>query len=140
MDIMGNHEVHVGGELLRRKLDKNGKEITSDLKVNVGKDAHENFEHDGDVNIDEVKKSFDNQEGCHLIGFININKVPGNFHISTHAFVGIMRRIFMETNLNTIDVSHIINHLSFGEEKDVIDIKRIFNEEGGEINPLDGEN
>jgi hypothetical protein len=33
-------------------------------------------------------------EGCLLEGTIIINKVPGNFHISTHAFGGIVGRLY----------------------------------------------
>ncbi len=29
-----------------------------------------------------VKTKMDEKEGCQIVGFLDINKVPGNFHIS----------------------------------------------------------
>lgn len=42
----------------------------------------------GDMNkiYDELVQALDDEEGCMMEGYISINKVPGNFHISTHAF------------------------------------------------------
>jgi hypothetical protein len=60
--------------------------------------------------------------------------VPGNFHVSTHAYGFIIQRLASE-GLLSFDVSHKINHLSFGEAKDLINIKKTF--KTGEINPLD---
>jgi len=38
--------------------------------------------------LDEKRllKAFADKEGCHLKGNILINKVPGNFHISSHSY------------------------------------------------------
>ena len=35
---------------------------------------------------DETIKAMDDGEGCLVEGTVIINKVPGNFHLSTHAF------------------------------------------------------
>ena len=35
---------------------------------------------------EEIKKQVSEREGCQLKGFFKVNKVPGNFHISSHAF------------------------------------------------------
>jgi len=37
------------------------------------------------VSTESVVESLDKKEGCHLVGNFNIKKVPGNFHISSHA-------------------------------------------------------
>lgn len=71
-----------------------------------------------------------------MVGSIEVNKVPGNFHISSHAYHGILNQIFRDNNVNTIDVSHKIHHISFGEDKDLKEIKKKFNQ--GVLNPLDG--
>mmetsp|Transcript_19240 Transcript_19240/g.18380 ORF Transcript_19240/g.18380 Transcript_19240/m.18380 type:complete len:129 (+) Transcript_19240:463-849(+) len=54
----------------------------------------------------------DKNEGCNMVGVVQINKVPGNFHISTHAFGEVVQRIYMGGR--RLDFSHTINHLSFG--------------------------
>lgn len=61
--------------------------------------------------------------------------MPGNFHISAHAYGAIIQRLASEGVLN-FDVAHKINHLSFGDDKDIQIIKSSFGT--GEINPLDG--
>jgi hypothetical protein len=33
----------------------------------------------------KVKEELEQEKGCHLKGFFSINRVPGNFHVSTHA-------------------------------------------------------
>jgi hypothetical protein len=36
--------------------------------------------------FEQTIKALDHSEGCQIEGTIIINKVPGNFHLSTHAF------------------------------------------------------
>ena len=61
-----------------------------------------------------------------MSGFVYINKVPGNFHISGHHYPQAVQRLYMEGH--SIDFSHKINHLSFGELKDIEHIEQNFNE------------
>ncbi len=49
-----------------------------------------------------------------MVGTVIINKVPGNFHISTHAFGEVVQRIYMGGK--RLDFSHTVNHLSFGND------------------------
>jgi len=49
------------------------------------------------VDFNKISQSFKDKEGCQLDGYIIVNKVPGigyiklgNFHISSHAFGGIL--------------------------------------------------
>jgi len=79
--------------------------------------------------------AFTNNEGCHLSGFILINKVPGNFHISSHAYANIIGPVLREVGQTTLDLSHKINHISFGSKNDLGLIKQKFKE--GMFNPLD---
>lgn len=69
-------------------------------------------------------EAFKEHQGCQLIGEILINKVPGNFHISAHAYGSILGRLFTETGVNNLDLTHKINHLSFGDEGDISAIKK----------------
>ena len=45
--------------------------------------------------------------GCMLSGFVLVNRVPGNFHIEA-------RSAHHEINAALANVSHVVNHLSFG--------------------------
>lgn len=46
-------------------------------------------------------------EGCNIAGFLMVQKVPGNFHVTTH-------QPGMVSDHNTVNVSHFLHHLSFG--------------------------
>mmetsp|Transcript_9027 Transcript_9027/g.9375 ORF Transcript_9027/g.9375 Transcript_9027/m.9375 type:complete len:212 (+) Transcript_9027:2-637(+) len=84
--------------------------------------------------IDLVKSEIDNQEGCQVFGYFYVNKVPGNFHISAHAYGGIVQKI-ASAGYFRFDMSHRINHLSFGDQKTTDRVKKQFSE--GILNPLD---
>nr|TKV96400.1 hypothetical protein SEVIR_9G426000v2 [Setaria viridis] len=68
-------------------------------------------------------------EGCNIHGFVNVNKVAGNFHFAPGKSLD-QSFNFLQDLLNlqpeTYNISHKINKLSFGEEFP------------GVINPLDG--
>ena len=36
-----------------------------------------------------VKNAFINQQGCRVVGSFTVKEVPGNFHISSHAYNGL---------------------------------------------------
>ena len=36
--------------------------------------------------LNKVKESLEASQGCELVGNFEINRVPGNFHVSTHAY------------------------------------------------------
>uniref|UniRef100_A0A915Q235 Endoplasmic reticulum-Golgi intermediate compartment protein 1 n=1 Tax=Setaria digitata TaxID=48799 RepID=A0A915Q235_9BILA len=59
--------------------------------------------------------------GCRLEGKFEISKVPGNFHISTHA---------ADTQPETYDMRHIVHSVVFGD--DITDVSQIL----GSFNPL----
>ena len=75
--------------------------------------------HDESVNLNEAKEAFIKQEGCQLYGYLLVNKVPGNFHISSHAYGAVLGIIMSETGLSSFDLSHTINRLSFGKLDDL---------------------
>ena len=61
--------------------------------------------------------------------------MPGNFHISHHAYREIVETLRKEQK--QFDFSYTINHLSFGKEQDMNRIKRNFPDQGV-LSPLDG--
>ena len=62
----------------------------------------------------------DKKEGCQVVGTVIINKVPGNFHLSTHAFGDVVQKLYMSGK--RLDFSHKINHLSFGSDPEMKEI------------------
>jgi hypothetical protein len=88
------------------------------------------------IDNERLLQAFKDEEGCQLNGFILINKVPGNFHISSHAFSNILGPILNKAGMTALDLSHKINHLSFGKSDDISRIKKNFKE--GIFHPLDG--
>ena len=71
-----------------------------------------------------AKEQLENKEGCQLYGYVLINRVPGNFHISTHAYNDIM--VSLAHHGYTFDYSYYINHISFGKMQNFEIIKKIF--------------
>ena len=122
-DIMGSHSVNVEGDLTKTRLSSNGQFLEKIKQSTSGHDHHGN---DSGPDFERTKNAFNAGEGCKISGFMLVNKVPGNFHISSHAFGNILPRIFQDARLNTLDLSHTINHLSFGDEKDLQRIKKTF--------------
>jgi hypothetical protein len=70
-------------------------------------------DHDSNVIYDETVKAIDTEEGCRLEGVFKINKVPGNFHLSTHAFGDVIQRLYMTGK--RLDFTHTVHNLTFGE-------------------------
>lgn len=123
-DMMGSHSTGFESNIAKVKLDKNGKDIGIFVKTDDKKQEEE-----------LVRNSLKAEEGCNLSGSISVLKVPGNLHISTHSFAHLVSKLTREGVYNG-DLSHTVNHLSFGDEKDIDMIKKKFNI--GFINPIDG--
>ena len=66
------------------------------------------------------------EEGCLVEGTVIINKVPGNFHLSTHAFGEVIQKLYMTGH--RLDFSHTINHLSFGNDTQMKQIQSKYDE------------
>lgn len=133
-DIMGSHSVNIEGNLHKHTLDSNGKIFSSEKYKTV--DHKSDDEHDSVEMPDYelVKNQITNKEGCRIDGYFIVNKVPGNFHISSHAYGPIIQRLLMD-QIFDFDVTHKVNHISFGEDNELKEVKKVF--ELGEINPLD---
>ena len=83
--------------------------------------------------IRRAQIAFDNKEGCSLRGYISVNRVPGNFHVGGHAYKEILHVLRKNINL-----THSINHLSFGRKADIARIQTKFSGAYGELTPLNG--
>jgi Endoplasmic reticulum vesicle transporter/Endoplasmic Reticulum-Golgi Intermediate Compartment (ERGIC) len=139
-DIMGSHSLNVHGLITKTKLDKDGNSLGSFLEAKTGDkkketDGKDGHNHPNPPNYEDVKKAILAEEGCRLEGTISVLRVPGNFHISTHAYGNIIAKLISEGIFAT-DLSHKINHISFGDETDIKNIKSKF--DVGILNPIDG--
>ena len=56
--------------------------------------------------------------GCRFESQFQINKVPGNFHVSTHS---------AKIQPNNIDMTHVIHEVSFGDRMDSYSVDGSFN-------------
>jgi hypothetical protein len=137
-DVMGSHSVNVHGTLHKDFLDVNG--VMLSQAVHPTRHPDNNDHHEGEneqPEYEEVKKAVGDKEGCRLYGTFFVNKVPGNFHISSHAYGPTIQRLYSEGLMN-FDVTHKINHISFGDDSDLKQIKTKFGV--GVLNPLDNLN
>lgn len=123
-DIMGSHSSSYDESLSYIKVDKLRNEIGE-----YKKKLNEN------ISIDDVISSLDKQEGCRVYGKVKVLRVPGALYFSSFSFLSILYEIQSKGKLIP-DVSHTINHISFGDESDNANIRNSFNV--GLLNPLDG--
>jgi len=74
-------------------------------------------------------------EGCQVQGTLQVARVPGHFHLQAEAFGNV------NVNPSITNVSHRVNHLSFGdrEARKWAERQKIPREMVGHINPLDGQ-
>ncbi len=138
-DVMGTHSLNVHGHLIKKRIDKNGNiiDIYSEKKTSAltQETSGHNHDHAELPDYELVKSAVINEEGCRLVGNLEVLRVPGNVHISSHAFGSIIARLIQE-GVYKFDISHVINHISFGEEDDLNHIKNKF--DYGILNPVDG--
>ena len=69
-------------------------------------------------------------------GYFEINRVPGNFHISYHSYGDIVAMLQMQGY--KLDFSYQVRHLSFGRDEDFKVIQSKF-KKLGVTSPLDGQ-
>ncbi|XP_049730287.1 endoplasmic reticulum-Golgi intermediate compartment protein 1 isoform X2 [Elephas maximus indicus] len=69
-----------------------------------------------------MKIPLNNGVGCRFEGQFSINKVPGNFHVSTHSATA---------QPQNPDMTHVIHKLSFGDTLQVQNVQGAFNALGG---------
>lgn len=139
-DVMGSHEVDAHGNLFKERLTSKGdviakEEMTSSHHGAAGTlTRHSIFGYDnGDV--DRIKKMIHSGEGCRVAGHVKVNRVPGNVHLSTYSHSYLFGSLYQETR--NINISHTVNHVSFGPDIDISYVKRNF-KDTGVVSPLDG--
>lgn len=87
-DIMGTHKTDLMGDLKKNRLSKDGKILSTES-------ALEKSEWRASIR-DRVKKELEEEQGCNLKGYFKVYRVPGNFHIATHAFGDIVMTLRRE--------------------------------------------
>ena len=120
MDVMGTHVANIQGTIQKERLGPQGELLPAD---------------DSSITAQLFKDQLNSKEGCRMFGNLFVNKVPGNFHISTHSYHSIITTA-IGGDTKRIDLSHKINHLSFGETEQLELIQKKFDD--GVIAPLDG--
>merc|ERR1712217_466901 len=86
---------------------------------------------------DRIRKMINSGEGCRVAGYVKVNKVPGNVHLSTYSHAYLFGSLYQETK--SINITHKINHISFGLDSDIEHVKRNYPGQGS-VSPLDGVN
>ena len=130
---MGSHTVNVHGSLTKNKLDSTGRVIGQEIYRKAKLSTDEAHEEEEMPDIELVQNEIKNNEGCQVFGHFFVNKVPGNFHISSHAYGRIVQQLAAMGMLR-FDVSHTINSLSFGEISELNKIRKNIKSEF--VNPL----
>ena len=73
-----------------------------------------------DDKFNQVMKDLSGKKGCRMKGSFDIDRVPGNFHFSCHAYGTFVHKLVNHGYSNTIDylgmldMSHHIHQLRFG--------------------------
>lgn len=81
-DSIGNHIQDYYGELHKHRLSKSGESLSIESTKEKNANRREV--------LDRIKKELKEGQGCKIEGFIEVVRIPGNFHIAHHAFNDIM--------------------------------------------------
>jgi hypothetical protein len=139
-DAMGSHEVDIHGNMFKDRQAKDGSYLGREemkgtaLSSFASLSRHHSFERDH-ASTQRIKDALAAAEGCRVWGFVRVNRVPGNIHIDTHSYNHMFGSFF--SDWQSMDVSHRVNHMSFGDDADVLHVKNRF-PDAGVIRPLDG--
>ncbi|CAD7936898.1 unnamed protein product [Amoebophrya sp. A120] len=95
-DVMGSHELSTGGLLFKLQLGRDGNTVLNREEVHGNHMTESKFHglsrHNWNIlhqhDKDHIKEELLAQEGCRLQGSLEVNRVPGNIHISTHYLGG----------------------------------------------------
>lgn len=79
--MLMSHHPNIGS-ITKRRIDKEGRFMDEgNFEILSEPNIHKQYE--------AVKKAFVNQQGCRLMGSFTVKEVPGNFHVSCHAYNGL---------------------------------------------------
>jgi hypothetical protein len=124
---MGSHILNIKGTLSKTSLSKHGSPLSTTLSHDTSSLP---------ITADVIKASLNNGEGCRLRGSFEVMRVPGNFHISSHAYGDVIKEMLMTYNDLEFDMSHTVNHISFGNENELTNVENEFKGVGN-LSPLD---
>mmetsp|Transcript_70341 Transcript_70341/g.205714 ORF Transcript_70341/g.205714 Transcript_70341/m.205714 type:complete len:348 (-) Transcript_70341:180-1223(-) len=139
-DVMGSHEVDAHGNLFKERLTSKGDVIAreemqgSHYGASSSLSRHFSYGYDNQ-DVDKIRKMIHSGEGCRVAGFVRVNRVPGNVHLSTYSHSYLFGSLYQEAR--NINISHLINHVSFGTDNDISYVKKHF-KGTGIVSPLDG--
>ena len=113
----------------------------------------------------QAQERLGNGEGCRIAGTMRVNKVPGHVPISTHSHSHMFPTLWLGGDIESdifggpfggpsgfggfgsgnrdrekqknLDISHRINHLSFGDDQAIEFVRRNFPDVGDSIAPLE---
>ncbi|CAN1853731.1 Endoplasmic reticulum-Golgi intermediate compartment protein 3 [Linum perenne] len=114
---LNSHGEIIGTEFLTDLVEKehshkhgNDKDHQDDLDQQL---HMQGFDEEAENMIKKMKQALTNGEGCRVYGTLDVQRVAGNFHISVHGLnIFVAQMIF--GGPKHVNVSHIINNLSFG--------------------------
>lgn len=105
MDVLHSHIMNVQEKLVKTRI-KPGTDFQETQVTTEGLGFNEKFT--------MIKEQVENKEGCYVHGSFTIKMVPGNFHISFHAY-GAEFQNLLAKQIYIPDMSHHVKHLSFGD-------------------------
>jgi hypothetical protein len=112
---MISHHPNIGS-VEKWRLDKNGSYLDSRaFELMREQSPHKQLE--------LVRNAFKNEYGCRLMGAFTVKEVPGNFHISCHAYFNQYVQMQAEKLLTSLNMTHTIHSLYFGKEHHLKTIK-----------------
>lgn len=111
-DSMGNHRMDVSDTLKKHRYTKDNQEIQKGLS------------HD----LDDVMNSVEEDEQCKITGHVDIHKVPGNIHISHHAYKQLWEylRHAKPQKFPKLTLSHKAMGINFGDYQHLREIFKRF--------------
>ncbi|CAN0879735.1 Endoplasmic reticulum-Golgi intermediate compartment protein 3 [Linum grandiflorum] len=132
VDMSGKNEVDLDTSIWKVRLNSHGQVIGTEYLTNLVEKEHshkhdakdhqddldqqlhmQGFDEEAEIMIKKMKQALTNGEGCRIYGTLDVQRVSGNFHISVHGLnIFVAQMIFGGSK--HVNVSHIINNLSFG--------------------------
>lgn len=99
-NVLKAHDVNVRESLQRFELPSNV--LYEDVNMTVNE------------RLDRTLSQLNDKKGCRVTGFFWIDRVPGNFHFSTHGYPAETTMI-LQRGIHKLDLTHNVNHMYFGE-------------------------
>ena len=104
-DMLNSHALDVTEGLTKFRIDSRGKQLEAFVHA-PGADFEQR--------LAAAERQMRADEGCRLTGDFRIRLVPGNFHISFHAYIPEFRALYARGLVP--EFSHRVDRLRFGEE------------------------